>query len=204
MIKKIGLVITAWLVSMQLMAAENTYTIFSLGYSDIDYSEEQAEGVGYKLGLGYQIAPQWYVEMGYQQLLNDSLYLDVIPTAAQFENNDNRMQGDALFVALLGKASSNVGELFYRLGVLKTDIRGQKLYIGDRACDVGLVTSVSVESLGNGTICDFDNSGAAGVFGLGFDYFIGARTMLRTEIEYIKGKDNLSITALFVGLRYNF
>ena len=192
------------MVSLQTLAADNLYTVFSVGYSDVELFDNSNEGFGYKMGFGYQIDPQWYVEAGYQQLVHDNLYLTELPTAADVTNNENLQQGDALFLSFLGKASGPTGELFYRLGVLKTDIRGQQLFAGVRECELGQANVVAIADFGAATMCDYDESGVAGVIGLGFDYFVGARTMMRVELEYIKGQDNLTVANASVGLRYNF
>lgn len=202
--KQISVLILSWMVSLQTLAADNLYTVFSVGYSDVEFIQNSNEGLGYKMAFGYQIDPQWYVEAGYQQLIHNNLYSTNLPTAADITNAENVQQGDALFISLLGKASSQVGELFYRLGVLKTDIHGQQLMPGVRECEFGQAIVLDITNFGTATMCDYDESGVAGVIGLGFDYFIGARTMVRTEIEYIKGQDNLTVTTLNVGLRYNF
>lgn len=204
MIKRIGLLVVGIFFSVQVLSAERNYAIFSLGFSDLEYSAQETDGMAYKLGIGHQFHPQWYIEAGYQQLINESLFVSEMPSASQFENGDSKLQADALFVALLGKASGRMGELFYRLGLLKTDIRGQQLFTGEHTCDVGQANLVQMDTNAVNTICDYDNSGVAAVMGLGFDYFIGARTMLRSEVEYIKGSDNLTVTTLSVGIRYNF
>jgi hypothetical protein len=202
--KQIGVLVLSCLVSIQTFAADNLYTVLSVGYSDMEFSQNSNEGFGYKMAFGYQIDPQWYVEAGYQQLLHDKLYSTELPTAADFSNNKHVQQGDALFLAFLGKASGPMGELFYRLGVLKTDIHGQQLLAGVRECEFGHANVLAIASFGTATMCDYDESGVAGVIGLGFDYFVGARTMVRAEIEYIKGQDDLTVTTATVGLRYNF
>jgi hypothetical protein len=132
------------------------------------------------------------------------LYSTDLPTATDITNAENVQQGDVLFLTFLGKASSPTGELFYRLGVLKTDIRGQQLLVGVRECEFGQANVMAIADFGAATICDYDESGVAGVIGLGYDYFDGARIMVRAEIEYIKGQDNLTVTTATVGLRYNF
>jgi hypothetical protein len=137
-------------------------------------------------------------------LIHNTLYSTDLPTATDITNAENVQQGDALFLAFLGKASSPTGELFYRLGVLKTDIRGQQLLVGVRECEFGQANVMAIADFGAATICDYDESGVAGVIGLGYDYFDGARIMVRAEIEYIKGQDNLTVTTATVGLRYNF
>lgn len=202
--KQIGLYLLVGLISFKSLAADNLYTAFSLGYSDIEFAESSNEGVGYKMAIGYQFDPQWYVEAGYQQLIHDSLYIDELPSAANVTNSESKQQVDALFLSFLGKASGPSGELFYRVGVLKTDTRGQDLFSGAVECEVGQGTIIDVTNLGMATVCDYDQGGVAGVIGLGYDYFIGARTMLRAEIEYVKGQDDLTATVAFIGLRYNF
>jgi hypothetical protein len=192
------------MVSLQTLAADNLYTVFSLGYSDVEFTQDSNEGVGYKMAFGYQIDPQWYVEAGYQQLIHNSLYTTELPTSTDVINAEILQQGDALFVAFLGKASGPMGELFYRVGVLKTDIRGQQLFAGIRECEFGQTNVLAIADFGAATMCDYNESGVAGVVGLGFDYFVGARAMVRTEVEYIKGQDNLTVTTVTVGLRYNF
>lgn len=202
--KQIGLLMLACMINVQCLAADNLYGVVSLGYTDIELSEDANQGLGYKLGFGYQFDPQWYLEAGYQQLIHDNLYVDRLPSSADFNQAEQLQQTDALFLTFLGKASGPMGELYYRLGILKTDMRGQQLLVGARECDLGRATTMQIENLGAATICDYDESGVAGVIGLGFDYFVGARTMIRTEIEYIKGQDNLTATAASIGLRYNF
>jgi len=202
--KLVGLLVLSWMVSLQTLAAEKFYTVFSVGYSDVEFIENSNNGFGYKMAFGYQIDPQWYVEAGYQQLIYNKLYSTELPTPADVINNKNLQQGDALFLAFLGKASGSKGELFYRLGALKTDIRGQQLFAGVRECELGQANVLAITDFGTATMCDYDESEVAGVIGLGFDYFISARTMLRAEIEYIKGQNNLKIATANVGVRYNF
>jgi hypothetical protein len=202
--KQIGILVISCIISLQTLADDNVYTVFSVGYADIELFQDSNKDFGYKMAIGYQFDPQWYFEAGYQSLIHDKLYLTELPSATDVMNSENAQQGDALFLAFLGKASSQVGELFYRIGVLKTDIRGQQLLPGVRECELGKANVLAIANFGAATMCDYDESGVAGVIGFGFDYFIGARTMLRTEVEYIKGQDNLTVTTVNVGLRYNF
>ncbi len=73
--KQIGLCLLGWLIQLQVMAAENMYSIISLGYSGVNYTEKSNQGFGYKLAFGYQFAPLCYVESVYQQLIHDNLYI---------------------------------------------------------------------------------------------------------------------------------
>lgn len=202
--KQIGLLVLGCMVSLPTLAADKLYTVFSVGYSDVEFTQDSNEGLGYKMAFGYQIDPQWYVEAGYQQLVHDQLYSTDLPTASDVTDAEDVLQGDALFLSFLGKASGPSGELFYRLGLLKTDVRGQQLLAGVQECEFGPGKVLPIADFGSATLCDYDEGGIAGVIGLGYDYFVGVRTMFRFEIEYIKGEDNLTVTTANLGLRYNF
>ena len=172
--KQVCLLVLSWMVSLQMLAADNLYTVFSIGYSDVEFIQGSNKGLGYKMAFGYQIDPQWYVEAGYQQLIHDSLYLTDLPSAADVTNAENLQQGDALFLAFLGKASGPMGELFYRLGVLNTDIRGQQLLAGVRECEFGQSNVLNIADFGAATMCDYNESGVAGVIGLATSYELRA------------------------------
>ncbi|MFT2090539.1 hypothetical protein [Paraglaciecola sp. 2405UD69-4] len=180
------------------------YSIFSLGVSELEVAQDESQNLTYKIALGYEFHRKWYVEAGYQQLGYDDLYTSALPTESDVIKGRSVKQGDALFLAFLGKASNHHGELFYRLGVLKTDIRGQFIQEASQECSLGKAIAIEVENYGSANLCDYNEGGAAAVLGLGFDFFIGARTLIRTEAEYIKGQNDLEMSALSIGLRYNF
>ena len=187
-----------------LLAAENVYGVVSLGYSDSEFAVAQPNNAGYKLSFGYQIERQWYVEFGFQQLADQNMQLSVPTTLIDAENFESNIQATALYAALLGKARGRMGELYYRLGILKTDLRGQNLLAGASDCEQGNATLFSIESGEEYTLCDYDEGGVAGVFGMGFDFFLTARSMIRVEAEHIRGQNDFTINVLYVGLRYNF
>jgi len=45
---------------------------------------------------------------------------------------------------------------------------------------------------------------AAGLIGLGFDYYVSQNSMVRFEYTYIGGEDSFSTNMLSLGFRYNF
>ncbi|WP_156896392.1 hypothetical protein [Aestuariibacter salexigens] len=192
--------VSALLVSGPAMA--NMYGSVQVGGVDAkdDFSSEQ--GGSYKLAIGYELHKQWYAEFGYQQLGNGNL--GILPATAQ-EANDFRgeMEGDALFVALLGKASGKDGELFYRLGLLKTDIRGEGLVASGETCSVGAYTAVTIEQQ-SFSYCAYDEAGIAGSLGIGYDHYVGTNLLIRFEAEHIRGNNGIQVNAAYIGLRYNF
>ena len=187
----------------QAKATEDMYAIATGGYAKTDLLDSASNNMGYKLALGHQFDRQWYVEFGMQKLASDSMS-DDLPDGQILGDSSLKMDASALFIAWLGKASGRSGELFYRIGVLKTDIKGQQIVAGSQTCELGEGNIISDNQGGNFTFCQFDEGGAAGVIGLGFDYFVTSRAMLRSEIEYIKGQNNLTVSAAYIGLRYNF
>lgn len=185
-------------------ATEGLYAVSTMGGAKTEFSTADVNNFSYKLGMGYQFDRQWYFEAGIQKLASDAMASELPSTMAQLQDDSLQLDASALYASLLGKAAGPSGELFYRIGILKTDIQGQHTLAGSQSCELGKGTVVTVNTNESYTFCQFDEGGIAGVVGLGFDFFIGSRTMLRTEIEYIKGENNLAVSAAYVGLRYNF
>jgi hypothetical protein len=184
-----------------LQAADNLYTVIGATYSKLDYAAQTVDDVTYKFVLGYQIDHQWYAEFGYQQLANQGAAQFAPETTQQADDFAGQAQGDALYAALLGKASGEMGELFYKIGVMKIDIKGQALVSAQQSCSIGLAGAMQST---NYQVCDYDEGSVAGIISMGFDFYLTEKTMLRTEVEYIKGQDKLEATTLQLGVRYNF
>ncbi|GGW87144.1 outer membrane beta-barrel protein [Alteromonas halophila] len=170
------------LLSGQALATEKMYGTVGVGYSDSEFSEQSLDGTGYNLAVGHQFHPQWYVEAGYLQLLDDV-------------SQDSGMETGALYLAILGKASSLQGELFYKLGIAKADINGSEAPSEAGECRLGGLQSGA---------CRFDEGIVAGMVGLGYDYNIGMRSMLRFEYTYLAGEEDFSTHYVGIGFRYNF
>lgn len=171
-------------------AIERMYGVIGAGYSDLEYRQAQDEAFSYKLVLGHQFHRQWYVEGGYYQLAD---------VDAQTDGSDFGLQSDALYLGVLGKASHPVGELFYRLGVANVSVQSAE-FSGTGNCEVG----AAVAAAGSQTICAYDESVAAGIIGLGFDYYVATKTFIRLEAEYLRGKDGFDASFVSLGVRYNF
>lgn len=184
-------------------AKDDLYGIFTIGYSDTEFSTTTAESAAYKFGIGYQFHRQWYVEAGYQQIADESMNSLIPTTIEQAESFQGGLEGGAVYLSLLGKASGRTGELFYRLGVLNVDMKGQSIVASD-TCSIGRANSISLATGETYTMCEFDEGVFAGAFGIGFDFFIGTKTMLRIEIEYMEGEHDFSSSSAHLGLRYNF
>lgn len=190
-------------LSFSGFTAEKIYGVASVGFTNSDFEQNEADGGSFKLGLGYQFHPQWYAELGFQQLSNQSFIEQLPITLPDVGEFDYGMQGDAIFASLLGKASGKMGELFYRVGIVKAEVKGQQIE-SSGGCNLGTGREFSVDSGETFNLCEYDEGSLAGVFGIGFDFYIGVNMMLRTEVEHISGENGLETNAGYVGLRYNF
>ncbi len=191
------------LLTFSVAAKQQTYGVLSASYSDMDFSQNSQEGAGYRVSFGYELTSQWYLEFGYQKLMDTELLTAPPTTLAQFEQVDAGMQGDAISIAFLGKASGQLGELFYRVGLLNVDVKGQDLLQAE-TCELGQATEFTVDNQAGYRLCDYDEGSVAGSLGIGFDFYIGTQAFLRTEIEYIKGQNGLTSSVAHIGVRYNF
>lgn len=194
--------VTLMMFSTPVSATENLYGVLSAGYTETEFDLNQVNQGSYKFAVGYQFDRQWYAEFGYQQLADEGLKSTLPVTLAEVDSFQPGMEGDALFAAMLGKAAGSMGELFYRVGILKTDIRGQSLAEGD-SCELGQGQPFNISGSAY-TLCEYDEGGVAGVIGVGFDFYVGTQMMIRTEFEHIAGENGLSINAAYVGFRFNF
>jgi hypothetical protein len=191
------------LFALNTQAKDNLYGIVTIGFADTEFGPTPAETAAYKFGLGYQFHRQWYVEAGYQQIADESMNLLIPTNLEEAESFQGGLEGGAIYLSVLGKASGRTGELFYRLGVLNVDLKGQSLVASD-TCTVGRATNVSLATGESYSLCEYDEGVFAGAFGIGFDFFIGPKAMLRAEVEHIEGEHNFSSSSVHLGLRYNF
>ncbi|GFD77609.1 hypothetical protein KUL118_04710 [Tenacibaculum sp. KUL118] len=173
----IGSAAIAGLVHSSLASADVTgYAVANIGYGYVDTEIDNEADVSYSAALGYQFHRQWYIEGGYISLIDA-------------DTDEQSISSKGPYVALLGKASSQKGELYYKLGIAEIDIE-----------HVSINSSVCVSD----AICGYDDNIIAGLAGLGFDYYVGLQSMVRVEYTYFGGKDDFSAHIVNLGFRYNF
>jgi len=197
-----GLMGTLLLTSSWAQAEGDMYGLLGLNYADADQEEISAKGPGYSFAMGYEFHRQWFVELGYQQLIDedaDALTADNLGT-----EDSNSATGDAIYAAVLGKAASQAGTLFYRLGVMSVKWQADSYLPEGSECALGEATEVAVHANLNATRCAVDDTLIAGVVGLGFDFVLTETVDLRLEAQHIRGEDDLQVNLLQLGLRYNF
>lgn len=177
---------------------QNNYILAAPQYSDVRVQDNDDDTPGFTLALGTQIHEKWYAEIGYSVLATDFdlAELDLNNSALQVGDSAG-VDASGFYAALLGKATGDTGELFYKLGVMILDYESAWIGSPVEACAVN-VPDVEV--------CRFrvDESSVAGMVGAGFDFFVGYNAQVRLSAEHIRTKDNIQINTLHLGLRYNF
>jgi opacity protein-like surface antigen len=178
-------------LSFSAQAEHNFYGILAAGYVQNEVEEYELDKASYKIGVGYELNPQWYIEAGYQALGEEN-------ASADFADIDaDKAEFSGMYLSVLGKAQGEYGELFYRLGAMRIDADVES--VSDLSCTPTIPSDPNIPAS-----CRFDESLIAGVAGLGFDFYIHNSLMMRFEAEYIKGEKDYAATAAYVGLRYNF
>jgi hypothetical protein len=188
-IKRLTVTLLAVAAVFPAQALDSIYGAAGMLYSTTEFSQRDEDDVGYQLVLGHAISRQWYIEVGYSELMNMSS-----------DNKGNLdMETNALYISALGKASNQVGELFYRIGVANLDVAALEQPIDD-SCELGALR----EQVSGVSLCQYDEGILAGIIGLGFDFYIANKTFLRLEVNYFRGENDYVSGTAFVGIRYNF
>ena len=184
--------------AVQAQQNHQFYTVVSAGYAESNTQLDKDKGAGYRIGVGYELGRQWYLEVGYQQIIDESAQRPDANTVAK-----NGVKAGGGYLTLLGKASGAQGELFYRIGALSVKVEEQQYRTGTHTCAAGIGNGFNVGAQAY-TDCRTDNTAIAGVIGFGYDTRLSRNILIRTEIEHIKGQDDIEFNAAYVGIRYNF
>ncbi|MDF2180049.1 outer membrane beta-barrel protein [Aliiglaciecola sp. CAU 1673] len=190
-------------LSWGAIAKSTTYGLLTLGYADADQGQASEKGMGYSFAMGYELNKQWVVELGFQQLLDEDGA--VPPNASAPLGESDTFKADALFVAMLGKASSSMGTLFYRVGLMSAKVESRTFLASTDSCDRGVEQVIAPQADASSFLsCTVDDTHMAGMLGLGFDFRLAPSFYLRTEIQHIRGEEDFQANTLQLGLRYDF
>jgi hypothetical protein len=173
-------------ISATAQAQSNLYGTFALGLAQNEIENYELDQFSYKVGIGYQLTPQWDLEASFQGLGAEN-------AGDTPQSNFDVSEFYGVSVSALGKARGEYGYLYYRLGVMMVDAQVQT--IGSLVCIPDPLTP---------GLCTIDESVMAGVLGLGFDLLIFQNAMVRFEVEHIQGQEDYSANAAYIGVRLNF
>ncbi|GGD69177.1 outer membrane beta-barrel protein [Lacimicrobium alkaliphilum] len=197
-----ALLSTLFLASTGAQAQGDMYGLLGLNYAEADQEEITAKGPGYSFAMGYEFHRQWFVELGYQQVIDEET--DALTPTNLGSEDTNSVTGDAIYAAVLGKAASQAGTLFYRLGVMSIKWQADSYLPEGGECASGARSQIAVNATLNATRCAVDDTVLAGVVGLGFDFTLTETVDLRLEAQHIRGEDDLQVNLVQLGVRYNF
>ncbi len=183
MIKKLATLACCVSLTFCAQATEKMYGVVTSGYTDLKFVGQELDNANYALALGHQFKRQWYAEAGIRELIDD-------------KGEMSSMKASSLYLAVLGKAGHQVGELFYKFGVMKIDVEGYAP-VDEGKCSLGDVSSITGR-------CEYDEGILGGMVALGFDYHMSLKTMVRLELEHIRGENDFKANVINLGIRYNF
>ena len=190
---KLSLLVFCMLFASSAFADRQIYAVLGAGYAQNEVQSDEFDSFSYRLGIGVEITKQWVVEVGFQSFADENA--GDLPTTT----DEPSAELPGFFLSALGKAEGRYGELFYRLGAVYIEPTYRAVSIGS-TCPTEQ-TFVSFEST---EFCEFDDPIVAGQLGIGYDLYISPKTLLRSEVEWVKGQDDYESLGLYLGFRVNF
>lgn len=183
---------------------ENNYVLFSPSYSDVSVVGNNQSEAGFSFAFGTEIHKQWYAEVGYSSLAANYALGDLPSDLPSALSQQSGVDAGGAYLAFLGKAKGQTGELFYRLGVITISAETQFYADPTQGCTLGESTTVSLDSGESALSCYVDESDIAGMIGIGFDTFIGYRSQIRLAVDHIRGPNDIKVNQIQLGYRFNF
>ena len=188
-----------------IFSAKNYYLSGAAIYSRVDHSDNDSKGGGAELNLGYTINSSWSIELS---------YLDALSETSSEPDYDSRSlythgyELNGVMLSILGKTSLAEGELYYRAGIMRTDVNSTTFYETDNFnCDSGLVSGYVVnwdDDVYNFFKCEVSEKKNVALFGLGYKYDFNDNWFFRTELRRLFMRDSFYVDNLSVGLGYRF
>lgn len=182
---------------------DKNYVSASALASQIDLGNGSEDEPGFAITFGTQIHRQWYAEVGFNQFSSNLEAVDVDGIATVSDALNVGADASGFYVGLLGKASGQVGELYYRLGAMSLDY--ETYYLDSTlACGNASGQTLTLADGNTTALCRKDDSDIAGMFGLGFDYYVGINSQVRFSADHIRAPNDVQINSFQVGFRYSF
>jgi opacity protein-like surface antigen len=196
-------------------AAADVYTTLGGYYSKVDKPVDRS-GSGGQIGVGYTLTEQWSLELGYDQLIDQS------PQWPGFANISNPNNGGGivfksghksagLSLSVLGKtALDEYNTLFYRVGAINNKSESWVFQHGSAACTNQIADTFTYDFISNnipvGTVraCGNSSTNTALLYGLGIDHQFNQHWFSRVELVGLSDPDAESLYALKLAVGYRF
>ncbi|WP_199609321.1 outer membrane beta-barrel protein [Flocculibacter collagenilyticus] len=181
------------------VAAESVYVGAFTSYGKIENEGRNSDNSAIKVVTGLRIHPQWAIELGYADLGEVEEVRTVFVNVDTDTSNTvfkNGFEGEGISLSLLGIASSQAGQLYYKIGATKLD--ATQVVYGQTTCS-GTYTVVE-----NNNRCEKHLNDNALTFGLGWEQNLSKSWRIRTEYERMHAEGDLTIQNAYLGVVYAF
>ncbi|RVU41713.1 hypothetical protein EOE67_00495 [Rheinheimera riviphila] len=178
-------------------------------YSKVEKPVDRS-GNGGQIGFGYTLTEQWSLEVGYDQLIDQS------PKWPHFGGNntvvfESGVKNAGLALSVLGKtALDDDSTLFYRVGAINNKSESWVFHHGNKTCAASEspthTSIVSVNQVIVGTIggCASSNTNIGLLYGLGVDHQFNQQWFSRFEVVGLSDPDAESLYAIKLAVGYRF
>lgn len=205
--------LTAVALGFSTQALADVYVTTGAYYSKADNASDQT-GPGTSIGLGYEINPMWSIEFGYDNFIDEDgtkPYLVNYPQTTTLDFEDPYSHKGWVLSALGKTALNDSSTLFYRAGVMQSDVRQTVYSQGQEACkgQPDDETGYSfVDAEGNtfqrATGCDYKQKSTDLIFGLGIQTNFSENWFGRMEAVHVFADKGEAITAAKLSVGYKF
>lgn len=194
-------------------ALANLYVTAGAYYSKAENASDQS-GPGSSIGIGYELNPNWSIEFGYDQLIDEDgakPYLIDYPKTINL-GFDDPYQNKGLILSALGKTQiDSTSTLFYRAGLMQSDIRQSVYSQGQQVCKGKpsdqrsyLFVDAQGATFQSATGCEYKQKSTDFMFGLGLQSDFSKQWFGRIEALHLVADKGESITAAKISIGYKF
>lgn len=181
-------------------------------FSKVDQPIDQ-QGVGSSLGIGYELNNSWSFELSYDKLIDKSatspsLLKDESPYPLDFQSS---YQSKGVILSALGKAAINhSSSLFYRIGVMYSDLDYSRFYAGEADCSKGAKNIEYYQFINAGklvqqaTACYYADKSTELLLGLGLETNFSDNWFGRIEANHFFANKGEAISAAKLSIGYKF
>jgi hypothetical protein len=191
-------------------AAADVYTTLGGYYSKVDKPVDRS-GSGGQIGVGYTLTEQWSLELGYDQLIDQSPQWPGIGGNSSSIVFKSGHKSAGLSLSVLGKtALDEYNTLFYRVGAINNKSESWVFHHGNKTCAASeSPTSTNIVGANNiivGTVggCTSSNTNIGLLYGLGIDHQFNQYWFSRVELVGLSDPDAESLYALKLAVGYRF
>ncbi len=191
----------------------NFYINTGAYYSKVEKPIDQ-QGLGGSIGIGYELNKSWSAELSYDNLIDETGKKPYSLNQKDPVSLDwgNAYQHKGFTLSALGKTEINpAATLFYRIGVISSDIDYTHYTLGKTDCGTAAYntinqsfTSTDGKSVQHTTACSYEDTSTDLVLGLGVETDFTKELFGRIEVVHFFANKGEAITAAKLSVAYKF